>query len=244
MTDDLDPLAEQVHEQGWCVLPEVIPDRALPAVADLIRAEDHAQAPACAATWTPTSNGSADTSRYQRISKAAGIVAKLGERAGFVAGDRLIGVVRSLLGGYARVSSDFGIVTRPGARRGFWHCDWPFDQSTAARIPQPYGDAIAARPHLEERQVTGPEGSAVLYDARLWHAVAPNRAGESRIALAVRYAPWWLNLEVRRPGSTQALLVDELMDGRPTTAPPLVAAEFDALPTEVRPLYAHWVARP
>lgn len=95
----------------------------------------------------------------------------------------------------------------------------------------------------DEEHATGPAGAAFLYDARLWHAVAPNRSHAPRIALAVRYAPWWLNLEVRRPGSIDHRFVEELMHGRHNDVAPLSADEFARMPATVQPLYAHWVTR-
>nr|WP_035792323.1 phytanoyl-CoA dioxygenase family protein [Kitasatospora mediocidica] len=273
----------QLRDQGWCLVPGVMPEDEIPLVHDLILAEERAQAQARGESWTRTSNGSTDTTRYQRVSKAAAIVARLGAHASFVADDRVLGAVRRLLGEYVRVSSDFGIVTLPGAERGFWHCDWPYNQTVAAHIPQPYGDMVmhlsalfmvtdfteenggtllvpgshrrpgnptgdndelAATPQSGELQVTGRRGSAILFDARLWHAVAPNTSDQTRVALAVRYAPWWLNLEVRRPGSTDARLVEELMDGRANSAPLLTAAQFEALPAVLRPMYENWVEQP
>ena len=273
----------RIREHGWCVVPGVIPESEIPVVHDLILAEEQAQARARGASWTRTSNGSTDTTRYDRVSKAAAIVARLGAHASFIAEERVFGVVQGLLGNYVRVSSDFGIVTFPGAERGFWHCDWPYNQTIAAHVPQPYGDMmmhlsalymvtdfteenggtlvvpgshrrpgnptgendeLAAASQPGELQITGRRGSAILFDARLWHAVAPNDSGQTRVALAVRYAPWWLNLEVRRPGSVDARLVEELTEGRGNSAPLLTRAQFEALPELLRPMYENWVEQP
>ena len=51
-----------------------------------------------------------------------------------------------------------------------------------------------------EINVTGPTGSVLLFDSRLWHSTSPNETDAPRVALAVRYAPWWLNLEVPATG--------------------------------------------
>ena len=44
-----------------------------------------------------------------------------------------------------------------------------------------------------EMNVTGSPGSVFVADSRLWHSTAPNRNSAPRVALLVRYAPWWLN---------------------------------------------------
>jgi ectoine hydroxylase-related dioxygenase (phytanoyl-CoA dioxygenase family) len=103
----------------------------------------------------------------------------------------------------------------------------------------PAADARAAQP--DERHATGPAGTAFVYDARMWHAVAENRSREPRVALAARFAPWWLNLEVRRPGSAQQRLALELMDGRENTVAPIARGDIARLPDAVRPLYEHLV---
>lgn len=96
-------------------------------------------------------------------------------------------------------------------------------------------------PYPSETQATGPAGSVMVFDSRLWHATAPNRSGEPRVALAVRYAPWWLNLEVMMPGSVErARMVDETGQ-TDNQVPPVPKAVYDALPENVKPLYRHWV---
>ncbi|MDE2824794.1 MAG: phytanoyl-CoA dioxygenase, partial [Gemmatimonadota bacterium] len=57
----------------------------------------------------------------------------------------------------------------------------------------------------------------------------------------VRYAPWWLNLNVLRPGSAdRRILVDEtgITENLVPTLPKVV---FDGLPGELKPLVSHWV---
>jgi hypothetical protein len=93
-----------------------------------------------------------------------------------------------------------------------------------------------------EQHVVGTAGSVLVMDSRLWHATAPNRTDEPRVALAVRYAPWWLNLEVLRPGSEQRKqMVDE--PGESDNEVPAVPRKvFERLPQKVKPLYRHWLA--
>jgi ectoine hydroxylase-related dioxygenase (phytanoyl-CoA dioxygenase family) len=100
-------------------------------------------------------------------------------------------------------------------------------------------DAYA--PFPGETHASGPAGSVLVFDSRLWHASAPNRSNEPRVALAVRYAPWWLDLEVLRPESDQRKrMVDET--GAKENAVPSVRREvFDRLPERVKPLFRHWV---
>lgn len=94
-----------------------------------------------------------------------------------------------------------------------------------------------------EYQVTGPPGAVLIMDSRLWHCSAPNDSDQTRIALAVRYAPWWLNLDVLMPGSDQRKrMVDEAAADE-NHVPTVPVEVFEQLPSAVKPLYRHWVAR-
>ncbi|REJ86462.1 MAG: phytanoyl-CoA dioxygenase [Planctomycetota bacterium] len=94
-----------------------------------------------------------------------------------------------------------------------------------------------------ETNASGDPGSVLVMDSRLWHATAPNRSSQPRVALAVRYAPWWLNLEVLRPESDERRrMCDE--SGRSDNIVPSIRPEvYASLPENVQPLYRHWVAR-
>ncbi len=96
-------------------------------------------------------------------------------------------------------------------------------------------------PFPTEMNIAGSAGSALIMDSRLWHATAPNRSSDPRVALAVRYAPWWLNLEVLRPDSDERKrMCDEI--GKTDNIVPSIRSEvYDRLPDRVKPLYRHWV---
>lgn len=96
-------------------------------------------------------------------------------------------------------------------------------------------------PFPTEIHVAGAAGCVLVMDSRLWHSTAPNCSAEPRVALAVRYAPWWLNLDVLRPGSDERQrMVDE--PGRTDNFVPCVTREvFERLPVNVKPLYRHWL---
>ena len=93
----------------------------------------------------------------------------------------------------------------------------------------------------DEIQVAGSEGSVLVMDSRLWHATAPNRTSEARVALAVRYAPWWLNTEVLRPGSAERKRMVDDTGKNDNQVPSIRPAVFEQLPDRVKPLYRHWV---
>ena len=126
-------------------------------------------------------------------------------------------------------TADTGTLVVPGSHR---------------RRDNPSGDVGVDphRSHPEEVAVEGDAGSVLVMDSRLWHAISPNRSGESRVALPVRFAPWWLNLDSLRPGSDerQRLTAGGLSEN---AVPPVPAEVFARLPEGVKPLFRHWVDR-
>ncbi len=84
-------------------------------------------------------------------------------------------------------------------------------------------------------------GDVVIYDSRLWHSVAENNSDQPRIAMSVRYAPWWLNLNVQREGHPDHVRIVVETKGKDSVNPTISAEVLDSLPPEARPLFAHWV---
>lgn len=92
-----------------------------------------------------------------------------------------------------------------------------------------------------ELNATGEAGDVLLFDSRLWHATAPNKTGEPRVALAIRFAPWWLDVSILRPGSRKRAQMVEETGSLENEAPPLRREVFDAMSPEVRELFRHMV---
>ena len=78
------------------------------------------------------------------------------------------------------MNDDNGTILLPGSHKA----------STNPTVKGVFSDPMAAQPR--EMRATGEAGSVLLIDSRLWHAIPPNPTGCSRVAVAVRYAPWWL----------------------------------------------------
>ena len=92
-----------------------------------------------------------------------------------------------------------------------------------------------------ETNVTGATGSVLIMDSRLWHATSPNLSSEPRVALAVRYAPWWLNLEVLRPESDERKRMCEEAGKTDNIVPSIDRDVFAGLSFPVEQLYRHWI---
>ena len=92
-------------------------------------------------------------------------------------------------------------------------------------------------PHPDQLQVTGTAGSVLLYDSRLWHAVAANVSDDLRVALIIRYAPWWLNLTPSIRGTPDHDRMVLATGGKNYDAVPMRRTVFERLPADVQPLY-------
>ncbi len=89
--------------------------------------------------------------------------------------------------------------------------------------PRNPNDGIDDRAPLPgELQLQGDAGGVIVLDSRIWHSQAYNPSSEDRIAMVVRYAPWWLSAEY---------------GGRNRAVVP--ASTCAALPAAVRTLFRH-----
>jgi hypothetical protein len=96
-------------------------------------------------------------------------------------------------------------------------------------------------PHAEEIHVEGKAGTVMVMDSRMWHATPRNDSDETRVGLAIRWAPWWLNLDVLMPGSDERARLVEEPERLENQVPAVEPVVFAALPEDVKPLFRHWV---
>jgi hypothetical protein len=98
------------------------------------------------------------------------------------------------------------------------------------------GDFVG-HPNREEHRLVGTAGDVILLDARVWHAIGPNDSGADRVAVIIRFAPWWLNLNpLREHTRDRRLMVDDCAGSDPFVSPLSIAC-FNTLPLTVRFLF-------
>lgn len=96
-------------------------------------------------------------------------------------------------------------------------------------------------PLPSETNAHGEAGDVLLFDSRLWHATAQNTTPDPRVAMAIRFAPWWLNVDVLRPGTEKrAQMVDE-PNAKENAVPALRRDVYEQLPPDVQQLLRHTV---
>ena len=270
-TASLDQIVSQVQISGFCVLENVIPAERCAeiraSVMETVRSE-----------FANYANGR--KAAEKRIGFTPSVINHNQSFAEYLADERLLALVGSLLGEHVRISFTSAIINQPGNARGRWHADWPFNQNNAGHVLAPYPDAImhittlwmlspfgaknggtlvlpgshrcSTNPTADdgpdpdetfpaEISVSGRAGSVLVMDSRLWHATAPNRTDEPRVALAVRYAPWWLNLEVLRPKSDERSRMCDEVGATDNEVPAIRRDVYHGLPKKLQPLFRHWV---
>jgi ectoine hydroxylase-related dioxygenase (phytanoyl-CoA dioxygenase family) len=272
----------RVRQDGFTILEGVIPaDRVDGVRSALVDAQLRQREASAAAQATIRAKG--HRVGVEGVAGSRGIVNETQAFAPWLAEARIMGVTRAFFGDHVRISCTDCVINQPGCGRGYWHADWPYNQTNASHIPAPYPDTLLHlstiwmltdftpenggtllvpgshrsegnpsadslggidrdAPYLTEFHAVGTAGSVLLYDSRVWHAVPPNRSDADRVALIVRFAPWWLNLEPTRPGSPEHTAMVIETDGKNYNQPEVTPEAYAALPENAKPLYRHWVA--
>ncbi len=105
-----------------------------------------------------------------------------------------------------------------------------------------HGTAIDPKSkHEGETQLVGKAGDVGVFDARTWHAIAPNISSRDRVGVIVRYAPWWMNLNPLKPGTRERRLMVENTSGGDPEVALLPRSIYEKLPEELKPLIDHLV---
>ena len=275
---------EKLHQlkmNGYCVLDGIIPDDRIDEVRESVVAAQAAHHEKAEAELAKTRSRGHRVG-VQGVANLRGVINETQTFAPYLADERIMALTDALFGPYVRISCTDCVINYPGNERGYWHSDWPYNQTNATHIPAPYPDTImhlstiwmltpfgpktggtyiipgshrtddnpsAAgitgidpdAPYPTETQVSGSAGSVLLYDSRLWHAVPPNHSDKPRVAIIVRYAPWWLNLNPTQAGNPEHTQIVIETDGKNYDSPLIRSDVYDALPDNVKPLYRHWV---
>ena len=271
----------QLKMNGYCVLEGIIPNDKIDEVRESVvtaQAVHHEKAEAELAKTRSRGHRVG----VQGVANMRGVINETQTFAPYLADARIMALTDALFGPYVRISCTDCVINYPGNERGYWHADWPYNQTNATHIPAPYPDTImhlstiwmltpfgpetggtyiipgshrtddnpsAAgitgidpdAPYPTETQVSGPAGSVLLYDSRLWHAVPPNRSDTPRVAIIVRYAPWWLNLNPTQAGNPEHTQIVIETDGKNYDSPLIRSDVYETLPENVKSLYRHWV---
>ena len=141
LSDLIMGVVESVKTEGGIVIKNVIPpDRARTLAKYVLDSELNERKDTDAAKKSVRGKG-------HRISaKGVGSISKfapvLPELSVYLSDDRIVQAAETLLGINFRISTIGGLVNFPGNERGYWHSDWPFNQTVASNIPAPYPNIV------------------------------------------------------------------------------------------------------
>ena len=275
-------IIRQIRMSGFSVVPDVIPKNEIGKIReDVVRAQNENDAAAKAQQEATRAKGHRIGAKG--VSPLKQVINYTQSFTAYLSDSRIIETAESFFGPYVRISCTDVVINHPGNERGYWHSDWPYNQTNASHLRAPYPDTMlhlssiwmltdfSARnggtllvpgshrssdnpskgdiegidrdaPYPTEIHASGVAGSVLLYDSRLWHAVAPNRSDQPRVALIVRYAPWWLNLNPTMPGTPEHTAMVVETGGKNYESTPSHHEVFAALPPDIQRLYRHYVS--
>ena len=275
----IEEILERLNQDGWCIIKRVIPRDEVDGVRQALITEEARQRAENEAMLMKVRDQGHRIS-VSGVGGVKGVIVKIPQVAPYLADERILMVLNTLFGPYYRVSTVGGLVNWPGTDRGYWHSDWPFNQTVASHIPAPYPDAVIHisslfmlssfdtgnggtlivpgshrfpnnpsgengvdrdAVHPKELNVVGESGDVFLYDSRLWHSVAENNSDQPRVAMSVRYAPWWLNLDVQKEGHPDNIRIVVETNGKDSINQLIPSPVFDSFPEQAKPLFRHWV---
>ena len=84
-------------------------------------------------------------------------------------------------------------------------------------------------------------GDVLMIDSRVWHTNGDNVSNNTRVGMAVRYAPWWFNIHVLTAGLSQYEQAAVASGVRGDDVIPLTPAQYERLPDRLKPLLRHAV---
>lgn len=276
---DTEEIVRRVSMDGWCLIPKVIPSEEIQHLRDIVL-EEEIKARKEREDFLAKTRSKGHRISGQGIGFASGLVQILPEVSPYLANHQILDAAEHILGQHVRISTVTALINNPGVERGYWHSDWPFNQTVASHVPAPYPDVVMHlssifmltefskktggtlivpgshrwhnnpsghngvdpdAPYPTEITVTGSSGDTVLYDSRLWHSVAHNPGDTARIAISVRYAPWWLNLNVQREGHPDREGIVVETNGKDHVNPNISSDTYAQLPNKAKPLFRHWM---
>jgi len=125
--------------EGYCIIDEVIPSNEVAGVRDNVFAAFEAQS-AAAAAHAHKVRGQGHRLGGAGVQAVTGLLNLDQSVAPYLADDRIISAVEGLFGPYCRITNVSAMVNNAGNDRGYWHSDWPYNQTNASHIPAPYAD--------------------------------------------------------------------------------------------------------
>ncbi len=260
-------IAEQIREDGWGLLEGVIPeDKALimgDEILELSRnnsvkdnPKGHTSAPGFINHYQSFTPYLADPRLKAVVETLLGKHVRISFTTAIVnESDNVRGIWHS---DWPFNANNVGHILAPYPTEAIFHLTtlWfftPFNNANGGTLIRPRSHKLPTNPtqkgednnrlksYPDEVQATGSAGSVLILNSQIWHARAVNRTDKARVAIAVRFAPWWLNLDLIKPNSKERTLIAKEHNLTEKEQAAVTHETYDHLPDNVKPLYRHWV---
>ena len=141
MDEQIADAVRRVRQDGFTILEGVIPaDRVDGVRSALVDAQLRQREASAAAQAAIRAKG--HRVGVEGVAGSRGIVNETQAFAPWLAEARIMGVTRAFFGDHVRISCTDCVINQPGCGRGYWHADWPYNQTNASHIPAPYPDTL------------------------------------------------------------------------------------------------------
>ena len=132
---------QRIERDGFCVIEQVIPEAVVGEIcaelaAVVERNRQHSDATLAEIRRRGHRIGTPGVANLKQV------INQVQSFAPYLAARRLMDVIESFFGPWARISCTDCVVNHPGNARGYWHADWPYNSTNASHIPAPYPDAV------------------------------------------------------------------------------------------------------
>ena len=137
----MDTYQQLIERDGFCVIEQVIPEAAVGEIcaelaAEVERNRQHSDATLAEIRRRGHRIGTPGVANLKQV------INQVQSFAPYLADRRLLAVIESFFGPWARISCTDCVVNHPGNARGYWHADWPYNSTNASHIPAPYPDSV------------------------------------------------------------------------------------------------------
>ncbi len=262
-SDELSALLADLNRYGYCILRKVIPPEDIPKLRDSIMASvrEHSTLPPPSGYVTGFLRVNQAIAPYLTNPRLMAIVDHLfGE---FPNISMLTGTIngRGIPRGEVHADWPYNQNNRSRVRAPYpdvimnlvtmWMItDYTVENGGTIIIPgshkrdyaPEHGTAVDPGAKYEgEVQLIGKAGDVGVFDARTWHAIAPNISDHDRSGVIVRYAPWWINLNPLKPGTRERRQMVEKTGGQDSEVALLPQSIYENLPEDLKPLIDHLV---
>ena len=191
--------------EGYCIIEGLIPADEIADVRESIASHLRA-AHAETEKRTAEVRGKGHRIGGAGVQSHPGIINQDQAIAPYLTDPRIIETVQALFGDHHRIWGIGAIANHPNNDRGYWHADWPYNQTNAAHIPAPYADTCTKLSSLwmltDFNETTG--GTLVLPGS---HRSRTNPSGGD---LFDREAPHPAELQISAPAGS-VMLFDSRM---------------------------------